>query len=68
VGKAPAGAYPPKAPFRCSTLGKAPALPSNVRLGWKNLPGTNALAYYEKAYLTALKSFITLSTGVRRRL
>jgi hypothetical protein len=22
------------------------ALPSNIRLGWKALPGTNALAYF----------------------
>jgi hypothetical protein len=27
------------------------------------LPETNALAYYEKALLTAVKSFITLATG-----
>jgi hypothetical protein len=27
------------------------------------LPGTNALAYHEKSYLTAVKSFITLATG-----
>ncbi len=27
------------------------------------MPGTNALAYYEKSYLTAVKSFITLATG-----
>jgi hypothetical protein len=30
-------------------------------LGWKGLPGTNALAYYEKSYLTVVKSFITLA-------
>jgi len=24
------------------------ALPTNIRLGWKILPGTNALAYLEK--------------------
>jgi hypothetical protein len=28
------------------------------------LPGKNALAYYEKSQLTAVKSFITLATGV----
>jgi hypothetical protein len=27
------------------------------------LPGTNALAYFEKALLTAVKRFITLATG-----
>jgi hypothetical protein len=30
-----------------ASLGYAPALPANIRLGWKSLPGTNALAYYE---------------------
>ncbi len=29
-------------------FGYAPALPASIRLGWKRLPGTNALAYYEK--------------------
>jgi hypothetical protein len=29
---------------------KVLALPKNIRLGWKGLPGTNALAYYEKFY------------------
>jgi hypothetical protein len=28
----------------------------------KGLPGTNALAYYEKSLLTAVKIFITLAT------
>jgi len=41
-----AGAYPSEALFRCNTLGEAPG---NIRLGWKGLPGTNALAYYEKS-------------------
>jgi hypothetical protein len=31
-----------------SSIGQAPVLPTNVRLGWKRLPGTNALAYYKK--------------------
>jgi hypothetical protein len=42
--------------------GRLLALPANVRLGWKSPPGT--LAYYEKAYITAVKSFITLATVV----
>jgi hypothetical protein len=29
----------------------------------KTRPGTNALAYYEKSKLTAVKSFIKLATG-----
>jgi hypothetical protein len=28
-------------------IGKAIALPSNIRLGWKGLPGKNTLAYYK---------------------
>jgi hypothetical protein len=28
------------------------------------LPGINALAYYENSSLSAIKSFITLATGV----
>jgi hypothetical protein len=47
---------------------KVPALPENIKPGWKCLPGKNALAYYEKAELTAIKSFITLATGLRFRL
>jgi hypothetical protein len=42
------------------------ALPENIRLGWKGLPGTNALAYYEKLSLMAVKSFITLATARHR--
>ncbi len=36
----------------------SPALPANIRLGWKGLSGTNTLAYYENPYITAVKSFI----------
>ncbi len=43
---------------------EAPALPENIRLGWKCLPGTKAPAYYEKSQLTTVKSFITLATDV----
>jgi hypothetical protein len=42
-----AGAYSSEAPFRCSTLGYPLASPTNKRLGWKGLLGTNTLAYYE---------------------
>jgi hypothetical protein len=31
------------------------ALPANIRLGWKRLPGTNTTAYYEKLYITGKK-------------
>jgi hypothetical protein len=37
------------------------ALPANIRLGWKGLPRANALTYYKKSELMAVKSFITLA-------
>jgi hypothetical protein len=30
-----------------ASLQYAPTLPANIGLGWKGLPGTNSLAYYE---------------------
>ncbi len=29
------------------SLGEAPALSANIKVGWKGLVGTNTLAYYE---------------------
>ncbi len=51
-----AGAYPSEAPFRYSNLGYA-----NIRLGWKGLPRTNTLAYYENPSIMAVKSFVGLA-------
>jgi hypothetical protein len=31
--------------------GRLLALPTNIRLGWQYLPGTNTLAYYEKSFI-----------------
>jgi hypothetical protein len=56
-----ADAYPRVELLKGASLGQAPALPANIRLGWKNLPGTNALAYYQNSQITAVKSLITLS-------
>jgi hypothetical protein len=56
------GAYPRVEHLKGASLGWAPALLANIRLGWKGFPGTNTLAYYEKSKLTAVKSFITLAT------
>ncbi len=42
-----------------ASLGYAPALLANIRLGWKDLPGTNTQAYYFE--ITAVKNFITLA-------
>jgi hypothetical protein len=44
--------------------GRFLALPTNIRLAWKGLPGTNTPPYYEKLKLMSIKSFITLATGV----
>ncbi len=58
------GAYPRVEHLKGACyLGWHLALPANIRPGWKGLPGTNALAYYEKVKLTAVKSFIILTTG-----
>jgi hypothetical protein len=46
-----------------SLLGLAPALPANIRLSWKSLPGTNTLAYYENPKITDKIFFITLAPG-----
>jgi hypothetical protein len=47
VGKA--RAYSRVEHLKGASLGLAPDLPANMGLGWKGLPGTNALAYYEKS-------------------
>jgi hypothetical protein len=39
-------------------LSLAPTLPANIRLGWKGLPGTNTLAYYENSQIISVISFI----------
>jgi hypothetical protein len=42
-----AGSYLSEVHFKCSTLwGRHLSSPTNIRLGWKGLPGTNTLAYY----------------------
>jgi hypothetical protein len=47
--------------LKCSSLEWASALPANIILGWKGLPGvTNTLPHYED-YVQ--KSFITLAPG-----
>jgi hypothetical protein len=47
-----------------ASLGQAPALHINIRLGWKGLPGTNTVAYSENLQITAVKSFIVQAPGV----
>jgi hypothetical protein len=43
-----------------ASLEEALALPAYIGLGWKSLPGTNALVYYEHG---AIKMFIILTSG-----
>jgi len=40
-----------------ATIGLALALPANIRLGWKGLPGTNILAFYNKSVNYGHKKF-----------
>ncbi len=48
---------------RCVNLtGSGPI--AKIRLGWKGLPGTNILAYYEHLQILVIKTSITLSPGV----
>jgi hypothetical protein len=48
-----------------ASLGQAPALLTNIRLGLIGLPRTNTQAYYKNSEITAVKSFITLGLGQR---
>ncbi len=59
------GAYPRVEHLQGTSLRQAPALPATIRLGWKSLPGTNDLAYFESYNFTTVKSFIALATGLR---
>ncbi len=43
------GAYPRVENLKGASLGQALALTAKIRLSWKGLEGTNALAYYEKS-------------------
>ncbi len=40
-----ARAYHSEAAFKYALLGKLQALVANIKLGWKDLPGTNTLVY-----------------------
>jgi hypothetical protein len=42
-----------------SHLGRLMAMPTNIMLGWKGLPETNAPAYY--SYIAESKCFTTLA-------
>jgi hypothetical protein len=50
VGKA--WSLPKSRDHESASLGKALALPTNIRFGWNSLPGTNTQAYYENSQIT----------------
>jgi hypothetical protein len=43
--------------LKAALLGQAPALPANIRLGWKGLTESNTLAYYKSFIVQALGAF-----------
>jgi hypothetical protein len=49
------------------SLGLAPALPTNIGLGWRGLRGTNTLAYYETPYITTAISYIVQAPGITNK-
>jgi hypothetical protein len=56
-----------RAPERCCTrVGSSLAYPEHIRLGWKGLRDTNALAYHEKSQLTAVKKFNNIGPRTRK--
>jgi hypothetical protein len=55
-----AGTYTRVEHLTGSSIGKAPAFPTNIRLGWKGFLRTNTLAYCKNSKLTAVKHFITI--------
>ncbi len=38
------------------------SLPTNIRLDWNGLPGTDTLAYYEHSCITEEKKFYNIGT------
>jgi hypothetical protein len=58
-----AGAYLSEALSGVPLLDKLLALRAIIRLGWKGLLGTNALAYCENSEITDRKRCITLGPG-----
>ncbi len=50
--------------------GRSQALRINIRQGWKDLPVTNALAYYKYLWILNTKSFVIWAEGawiIRRK-
>ncbi len=60
------GAYPKLEHQEVASLGKSPALPTNIRLDWRGLAGTNTLAYYEKSVNYGSKRFYSIGLRIQR--
>ncbi len=45
-------------------LWQAPALPANVRLGWKIVDVANTLAYYDIATFTVVKNIVQATESI----
>jgi hypothetical protein len=58
-----AGTYPTIKHLKGALVGKVLALPTNIRLGCRALPGTSTLAFYKNLNITAVKLFITMGPG-----
>jgi hypothetical protein len=60
------GAYSRFEDLKGASLWLAPALSTIIRLGWKDLPTTNTLVYYnyKNSLISEIKSFITLGPGI----
>jgi hypothetical protein len=58
VGKA--GAYPEVEQLKGASLGKALALPTNLRLGWKGLSGTPNSSLYRTSVHDGSKCFYNI--------
>jgi hypothetical protein len=48
---------------RAPLKGRLLAIPTNIRLGLRGLPGINTFVYYEYSLITAVKSFIAVAPG-----
>ncbi len=57
------GAYPSIEHLKGTLFGWVLAFPANIRLGQREVPRTNTLAYYETSYITDIKCFIVSGPG-----
>jgi hypothetical protein len=57
-----AGGYRSETPFRCYTLGDAPALPVDIKLGWKRWSKKVTLDYCAHLKNCSCKKFYKIDT------